>query len=163
LSATSQAAAAARQTPVLFASAGQSPLVPVQTSGTSQSPAAGRHSVLAGTKTSAGQSFETPSQLSATSHEPATGRQTAVLCWSPVLVGSAGQGPRVAGQTSVWAASPAAARHGQVDGLMASAGQVALVPVQNSATSHEPVAPRHSEVAGLTASAGQVALVPVQN
>ena len=52
---------------------------PVQTSATSQVPAAERQVVPTGSRASAGQVSLTPSQLSATSHVPAAARQTAVL------------------------------------------------------------------------------------
>src|SRR5207253_3567702 len=78
LSAASQAPTAARQTAVLFASAGQVALVPVQVSARSQTPAAARHTTVLGWKTSVGQSSELPLQLSAASQAPAAGRRTAV-------------------------------------------------------------------------------------
>src|SRR5439155_8107937 len=57
-----------------FASAGHEALEPVQVSATSHSPAAARHTVVAGWKASAGQAALVPSQLSATSHTPAEAR-----------------------------------------------------------------------------------------
>ena len=61
VSAASQAPAAGRQTPVLFASAEQSGPVPGHESTRSQTPADGRQAVVAGSNASAGQSFATPS------------------------------------------------------------------------------------------------------
>src|SRR6185436_158701 len=60
-------------------SGGQAARSPVQTSATSQSPAAARQVVPLETSTSVGQVSFTPSQLSATSQPPAAARQTAVL------------------------------------------------------------------------------------
>src|SRR5207249_621273 len=74
-----QGPAAGRQAAVLWASGGQAALEPVQLSAGSQTPAAGRHTVAAGSKSSGGQALLTPSQLSATSQRPAAGRHSAVL------------------------------------------------------------------------------------
>jgi hypothetical protein len=71
--------ALARQTAVLFASAGHAALEPVQFSAGSQTPADARHSNELGRNASAGHALFTPSQLSAGSHTPALARQTAVL------------------------------------------------------------------------------------
>src|SRR5437773_11122258 len=88
LSARSHSLAAGRQTAVVFASAGQLTLVPVQNSARWQTPAAARHVVVFGLKASAGQSLEVPLQLSATSQSPAAGRHTAVLLASADHVGA---------------------------------------------------------------------------
>ena len=64
---------------MLFASAGHAADDPVQDSATSHTPAAPRHCVVAGAKTSVGQSFAVPSQNSATSQAPAEARHCAVL------------------------------------------------------------------------------------
>src|SRR5204863_1172881 len=109
---------AGRHTAVLFASAGQAALVPVQASDRSQSPAAARHVVPPATNPSAGQLLFTPSQLSATSHGPAAARQRAVL------LASAGQVALVPVQSSATSQAPAAARHSVVAGWNASAGQL---------------------------------------
>src|SRR5207249_10245606 len=79
LSGTSQAPAAGRHTPVCFPSGGQATLEPVQFSAGSQTPADGPHTAAAALKASAGQPLAPPSQLSATSQAPAAGRQTALL------------------------------------------------------------------------------------
>src|SRR5437879_10380819 len=100
--------AVGRHTAVLLASGGQAALVPSQLSGTSQTPAAARHSRVAGWKASAGQSSLTPSQLSATSHGPAGGRQT------PVLLASAGHAAPAPAQVSAGPHAPAEARHPSV-------------------------------------------------
>src|SRR5437879_4563949 len=57
-------------------SAGQSRLSPVQSSASSQSPAAARHSTPAGFTPSGGQLALDPLQVSAASQAPAIGRQT---------------------------------------------------------------------------------------
>src|SRR5438552_7299376 len=59
-----------------LASAGQLALAPVQVSARSHSPAAARHTVLAGWKASAGQPALVPSQVSAMSQTPAAARHT---------------------------------------------------------------------------------------
>src|SRR5439155_553823 len=59
-----------------FASAGQLGPLPGQLSATSQSPAAARHTVLAGRKASAGHAPFAPLHVSATSQVPAEARQT---------------------------------------------------------------------------------------
>src|SRR5437899_1356877 len=122
LSARSHSLAAGRQTAVLFASAGQLALVPVQNSDRSQMPAGARHCVVLGLRVSAGQSLAIPSQLSATSQAPAAGRQTAVV------LASGGQAALLPGQNSATSQTPAAARHSVVLGLKASAGQSFEVP-----------------------------------
>src|SRR5579885_3536400 len=118
-------------------SGGQVLLVPSQTSGTSHTPWAARHTVPAGRTASAGQ--------------------------TPVLLASAGQVGLAPSQTSATSQGPAAGRQTVPDGWKPSAGQAALVPVQVSATSHGPAAGRHTVVGGANASAGQLALVPVQS
>src|SRR5262249_1279418 len=75
LSATSHGPAAARQTAVLFASAGHVALLPVQNSAGSQTPAEARHDVVDGWNPSVGQLLDTPSQVSATSQTPGEGRR----------------------------------------------------------------------------------------
>ncbi len=57
------------------ASTGQSGLVPVQLSGISQRPAAGRQTVVVGAYLSGGHAALTPSQTSGTSHRPTAKRQ----------------------------------------------------------------------------------------
>src|SRR5439155_23450995 len=124
---TALSPAASRQAAVLFASAAQSALRPVQNSATSQTPAAARHSVVVGSKVSGGQSFEVPSQLSATSQAPAAGRQTAVL------FASAGRSAVLPVRNSATSQTPAAARHAVVVGTQVWAGASAHGPVHGSA------------------------------
>jgi hypothetical protein len=142
LSASSQSPAAARQTAVLFASAGQLVEVPVHTSVRSQTPADARHTVPPGTNTSAGQSLLTPSQLSATSQSPAAARQTAVL------FASAGQAAELPVQVSAGSQAPADGLHTVSADLNESAGQTVLVPSQPSAMSQTPAEARHTVPAG---------------
>jgi hypothetical protein len=65
-------------------SGGHSGEAPVQNSGASQGPVAGRQTVLAGRNWLGGQTGEFPVQFSGTSQGPAAGRQTKVdgLNWS---------------------------------------------------------------------------------
>jgi hypothetical protein len=69
----------ARQSAVLFASAGQFALEPVQFSAMSHWPAAPRQVVELGANASAGQFGPLPLQFSATSQTPAASRQTVEL------------------------------------------------------------------------------------
>src|SRR5579884_1861559 len=138
-------------------SGGQVLVVPSQTSGTSHTPWAARHTVPAGRTASAGQSSWMPSQVSATSQGPLAARQT------PVLLVSAGQAGLVPVQTSATSHGPAAGRQTVPDGSKPSAGHAALVPVQVSATSHGPAAGRQTVVGGANVSAGQLGLAPVQS
>src|SRR5262245_33888946 len=105
----SHTSTAARQSAVLFASAGQVGWMPSQLSSRSQSPAAGRQTVpaVAGS-VSGGQVLLTPSQDSAPSQSPPDGRHTAVLLAStghepldPVQVSAVSQTPADARQTVV--------------------------------------------------------------
>src|SRR5439155_1054748 len=136
VSATSQSPAAARQTAVLFPSAGQAVPDPSQTSSSSQTPAAARQSVPAFPAAcwhasfvpshrsvvqtfpssapavplvsfaSAGQASPDPVQLSATSHSPAAARQTIVADLNP----SAGHASLEPSQLSLMSQAPAAGR-----------------------------------------------------
>src|SRR5207253_2406951 len=155
---------------VLFASAGQPALDPVQNSAGSHSPAEARQSAVVGRKASAGQEVLVPSQVSATSQSPAAGRHTAPAfpagCWQSLLLpshssrlqgfpspvqavplasfesgGQAGPDP---GQSSARDAPPMSARQTALDGRKPSAGQGALVPSQVSAASQSPAAGRHT-------------------
>src|SRR5579885_2834068 len=137
-------------------SGGQVLLVPSQTSGTSHTPWAARHTVPAGRTASAGQSSWMPSQVSAASHGPPAARQT------PVLLASAGQVGLAPSQTSATSHGPAAGRHTVVGGANASAGQLALVPVQSSATSQGPTAGRQTVSGPANWSGGQSGPVPSQ-
>src|SRR5207249_9104642 len=142
-----------RQTVVFGAtpSGGHVVLVPVQVSGTSQSPADGRHTAPA---------------------LPAgwvqAGEPTGPLHWSVVhtfpssvhavpadLTTSAGQFGPFPGQDAAMSHSFTAARQVKVEGWKGAAGQVELLPVQVSAMSHAPAAARHTVPAGFFASAGQ--------
>src|SRR5947199_6835393 len=155
---------------VLFASAGQPALDPVQNSAGSHSPAEARQSAVVGRKASAGQEVLVPSQVSATSQSPAAGRHTAPAfpagCWQSLLLPShssrlqgfpspvqavplasfesAGQSGPVPGQFSARSHSPAAARQTTLEGWKPSAGHAVLVPSQVSATSQSPAAARHT-------------------
>src|SRR5207247_11189949 len=66
------------------------PIAPVHCSAMSHSPAAGRHTVVAGLKPSAGHSLCTPSQRSSSSQGPAADRHSAVLLAS---AGQSGPAP----------------------------------------------------------------------
>src|SRR4029077_17799567 len=123
LSATSQIPAADRQTSVLFASAGQSTLDPVQLSAGSQTPPEGRHSVPAGTSASAGQSLLTPSQDSATSQTPAEDRHSV-----PALPAGCWQVSSTPSQVSVVQTLPSSV-HAVPAATLPSAGQSAPLPV----------------------------------
>src|SRR5581483_8282557 len=93
-------------------SGGQVLVVPSQTSGTSHTPWAARHTVPAGRTASAGQSSWMPSQASATSHGPAAGRQTVPDGSKP----SAGHAALVPVQVSATSHGPAAGRQTVVGG-----------------------------------------------
>jgi hypothetical protein len=139
------------------ASAGHVALEPVQLSARSQSPAVGRHTVVADLKLSAGQLLLDPSQLSARSQAPAAARH-----WVPAgTFASLGQAAVEPLHVSAASQLPAAARQTVVEDANPSAGQVPFVPVQLSATSHAPAAGRHVTVLVLKAST-HVLLVPAQ-
>src|SRR5439155_730936 len=137
------------------ASAGHAALEPVQVSARSHTPAAARHTVLAGWKTSAGQAALVPSQVSVTSQTPAAARHTVPAA----AFASAGQAAALPLQNSAGSHAPAEARHSVVGGWKTSAGQSLVTPSQLSPTSQGPAAARHSAV--LFASGGQATLVPV--
>src|SRR5262249_59046261 len=103
------------QSAVLFRSCGQSIDVPVQRSATSQTPAAGRHTVVADASASGGHVALVPVQVSATSHGPAASRHTVVFDakWSaghdrdaPVQCSAASHGPFPALHTVVAGTRP---------------------------------------------------------
>jgi hypothetical protein len=120
------------------ASGGQASPVPLQLSGWSHGPAAGRQTVVAGARTSAGQSGPSPAHVCLTSHAPAASRQT-VPAGSKRSTGHAAAVPV---QVSAVSHAPAGDRQTAVDGFRTSAGHVALVPVQVSATSQGPAVSR---------------------
>src|SRR5262249_47022527 len=148
---------------------------------TSQTSTAGRQTVDVEANPSAGQVVLAPSQVSTTSHTPEAARQTApelpAGCWQVLRDPShASRGQRLpslaharpaaflswAGQVapppvqfSASSHSPAAVRHGVVDGWNTSAGQLALAPLQFSATSHTPATGRHTVLLDAKPSAGQ--------
>src|ERR1019366_3508577 len=136
-SCTSQllAGATSRQSKVLgcFTSAGQAPLVPSQTSATSQVPTEARHTVFTGRTVSAGQVGFTPSQVSAAISQPpgTKARHTVAVL---VFTASAGQAVLVPSQVSATSHTPWDARQTVPLGEMTLVG-----PVQNSAGSQPPV------------------------
>src|SRR5207253_193754 len=170
----------------LLASAGQTVLVPVQVSATSQSPAAARQTAPA-FPAGCWQASLLPSHSSRLHGLPSL-----VHAVPEGRFASAGQLGPLPGQFSAGAHSPASLRHALPICVLASAGQTVLEPVQLSATSQSPAAGRHtapafpagcwqssllpshsSRLHGLPssvqavpaevlASAGQPALVPVQ-
>jgi hypothetical protein len=112
LSATSHTPADARHSvdDDMKLSVGQLLLDPLQTSGLSQSPAAGRHSAVL--FTSVGHVVDVPLQNSATSQTPAEARHSCVdgCTW---FVGQAAADPV---QCSTMSQRPVAARHSTVEG-----------------------------------------------
>src|SRR5262249_18524406 len=106
-----------------FPSVGQVALVPVHDSATSHSPAADRHDVVEGDRTSAGQVVLVPVQVSARSHEPADARQTVL----EASFASLGQVVLVPVQVSAASHTPAAARQ-TVPAFPAGCWQAVLVP-----------------------------------
>src|SRR5207244_10867262 len=133
-------------------SAGQSLPLPSHVSATSQVPATGRHTVVAGSFVSAGHVGLVPVQVSATSQVPAAGRHTA-----PALPAGCWQVTSVPLQASVVQGLASSVQMVPL-GCFASGGQVVLDPVQVSARSHSPAAARHTVVEDLKASAGQASL-----
>src|SRR5207247_1409742 len=170
-----------------FVSAGQAALYPVQNSAGADSPAAARHSAVAGGKVSTRHAALLPVQVSATSQSPADARHiTPALpagCWQVTCVpshvsvvhglpssvqavllaffASAGQLGPLPGQLSATSHSPAAARHTTLADWKPSAGQLLPTPSQVSATSQVPAEARQTVLAGLLASAGHAVLAPV--
>src|SRR5579885_1229277 len=139
-------------------SGGQVLLVPSQTSGTSHTPWAARHTVPAGRTASAGQSSWMPSQVSATSHGPAAGRHTVVGGANA----SAGQLALVPVQSSATSQGPTAGRQTVSGPANWSGGQSGPVPSQTSATSQGPAAGRQTNeppVLPRKTSGGQVGCV----
>src|SRR5438067_1193834 len=166
-----------------FASVGHAAFVPSQTSATSHSPTAGRHTALAlpagcwqvslvpsqvsavhglwssvhavplGSFASVGHAAFVPSQTSATSHSPTARLHTALA-----LPAGCWQVSLVPSQVSavhgLWSSE-----HAVPLGSFASAGHAAFIPSQTSATSHSPTAGRHTSLA-LPAGCWQVSPVP---
>src|SRR5207248_3267032 len=136
------------------ASFGQTVLVPVQLSATSQTPATARHSVPA-CPAGCWQPLLVPSHSSLLQGFPSS-----VHAVPAGTLSSAGQAGPVPGQLSAASHSPATPRQRVVAGSKASGGQVSLDPSQVSATSHTSAVGRQTDV--LFASAGRVGLAPVQ-
>src|SRR5439155_418587 len=137
-------------------SAGHDVLVPVHFSSTSHWPAAGRQTVLLGSKASAGQSGPEPVQFSAASQGPVAGRHSKLLGLN-ASVGQLGEVPlQVSGTSQI----PTGARQTKPLGCTASAGQLSLTPSQLSGRSQAPAEARQTAV--LLASIGQAPELPVQ-
>jgi len=140
---------------VLFASAGQDALPPVQVSAGSQAPAEPLQTVDADAKPSTGQVSLTPSQFSATSHAPAEPRHCVVS------FASAGQLALEPVQFSAASHTPAEPRQVTFDAWKVSIGQVFVEPSQFSATSHTPAEARHVTALDATPSTGHTPPVQV--
>jgi hypothetical protein len=154
-SSASHSSTAPRQTVVVGskASAGQTVLVPVQFSATSQAPAAARHSAPA-LPAGCWQLLLTPLHWSRLQGLPSELHSVPEGCFA-----SAVQSGPFPGQKSSRSHSPAAPRQSTVAGSNASAGQVVLVPVQLSATSQTPAVARQIAPA-LPAGCWQPLFVP---
>lgn len=159
-SATSHGPVELRQMKVgLMNAAGQSLLLPVQVSSTSQDwPLAALHTAPFGRLPSAGQFAFEPVQFSATSHGPPCARHT-VLDDDKVSVGQVALLPS---QNSDGSQAPAEARQTVPLPERMSVGHAAAEPVQNSAVSQMPAEARQVVVFERKLSVGQVALEPVQ-
>jgi hypothetical protein len=133
--------------------AGQTVLVPVHVSATSQTPAEARH-VTPAFPAGCWQSSFVPSHSSVLHGLPSS-----VQLVPAGLFASAGQVGPLPGQLSAGSHAPAEPRHSVVVGSNASAGHVVLVPVQVSSTSQIPAETRHVAPA-FPAGCWQALLVP---
>src|SRR5207244_4883010 len=131
-----------RHTAVLFASAGQVTLVPVQASAMSHDPAAGRQTVPA-FPAGCWQVTFVPSHWSSVQGLPSE-----VQAVPFVFLASAGQFGPFPVQLSARSQSPAAARQTVLEERKPSAGQLPLDPMQVSAASQLPAEGRHAVPAG---------------
>jgi hypothetical protein len=130
--------------------------VPLQTSGTSQAPAAARHVVPAGATVSA-HTIDAPVQVSATSQLDTAGRQTVPAGTSA----SGGHATELPVQRSTASQLSAALRHTTPAPTSVSAGHVNDDPSQTSAMSHGPLAFRQIVPAIAAVSSGHSGLAPV--